>query len=97
MSDPHFDHDPAGGPPRPSANGRAGADGTALSFCEDEERAYLQDIQKLIRRQVPVEDYLSIQKRFGHLFSPTRRDDVIARVQAQADKNIRRYGLLEES
>ncbi|MBT2559413.1 DEAD/DEAH box helicase [Hymenobacter sp. ISL-91] len=34
--------------------GRAGADGTALSFCEDEERAYLQDIQKLIRRQVPV-------------------------------------------
>ncbi|RSK34475.1 DEAD/DEAH box helicase [Hymenobacter metallilatus] len=34
--------------------GRAGADGTALSFCDDEERAYLQDIQKLIRRQVPV-------------------------------------------
>ena len=34
--------------------GRAGADGIALSFCEDEERAYLQDIQKLIRRQVPV-------------------------------------------
>ncbi|UYZ63888.1 DEAD/DEAH box helicase [Hymenobacter weizhouensis] len=34
--------------------GRAGANGTALSFCDDEERAYLQDIQKLIRRQVPV-------------------------------------------
>ncbi|MBX0289381.1 DEAD/DEAH box helicase [Hymenobacter sp. HSC-4F20] len=34
--------------------GRAGADGMALSFCEDEERAYLQDIQKLIRRQIPV-------------------------------------------
>jgi ATP-dependent RNA helicase RhlE len=34
--------------------GRAGADGTALSFCDDEERAYLQDIQKLIRRQIPV-------------------------------------------
>ncbi|QIK76788.1 thiamine pyrophosphate-dependent enzyme [Nocardioides piscis] len=50
-----------------------------------------------IRRQVPVEDYLSMQKRFAHLFSPRRRDDVIARVQAQADKNIRRYGLLEES
>ena len=50
-----------------------------------------------IRRQVPVEDYLSIQKRFAHLFSPVRRDDLIARVQAQADKNIRRYGLLEES
>ncbi|GAB3222596.1 DEAD/DEAH box helicase [Hymenobacter seoulensis] len=34
--------------------GRAGADGTALSFCDEEERAYFQDIQKLIRRQVPV-------------------------------------------
>ncbi|MDU0368886.1 DEAD/DEAH box helicase [Hymenobacter endophyticus] len=34
--------------------GRAGADGMALSFCDDEERAYLQDIQKLIRRQIPV-------------------------------------------
>ena len=49
-----------------------------------------------IRRQVPVEDYLSMQKRFVHLFHP-RRDDVIERVQAQADKNIRRYGLLEEA
>ncbi|GAB3294650.1 DEAD/DEAH box helicase [Hymenobacter tenuis] len=34
--------------------GRAGSDGTALSFCDEEERAYFQDIQKLIRRQVPV-------------------------------------------
>ncbi|MCB2410876.1 DEAD/DEAH box helicase [Hymenobacter lucidus] len=34
--------------------GRAGADGKALTFCDEEERAYLQDIQKLIRRQIPV-------------------------------------------
>ncbi|RYU81310.1 DEAD/DEAH box helicase [Hymenobacter persicinus] len=34
--------------------GRAGADGKALSFCDEEERAYLQDIQKLIRKQIPV-------------------------------------------
>ena len=47
-----------------------------------------------IRRQVPVEDYLKPQKRFAHLFSPTRRDDVIDRLQAQADRNIRRYNLL---
>jgi pyruvate ferredoxin oxidoreductase beta subunit len=49
-----------------------------------------------IRRTAPVEDYLRLQKRYAHLFSPTRRDDVIERLQAQADKNIRRYGLLEE-
>lgn len=34
--------------------GRAGASGTAISFCDSEERAYLRDIQKLIRREVPV-------------------------------------------
>ncbi|MGI4872976.1 MAG: DEAD/DEAH box helicase [Janthinobacterium lividum] len=35
--------------------GRAGAFGTAFTFVEEEERAYLQDIQKLIRRQIDVE------------------------------------------
>ena len=48
-----------------------------------------------IRRHVPVEDYLRLQKRFAHLFAPTRRDDVIDRLQAMADRNIARYGLLE--
>ncbi len=47
-----------------------------------------------IRHRVPVEDYLKVQKRYSHLFSPTRRDDVIDRLQAMADKNIRRFGLL---
>ena len=34
--------------------GRAGANGTAFSFCEAEERPYLRDIQKLIGKQIPV-------------------------------------------
>ncbi len=34
--------------------GRAGAEGTALSFCDFEEKAYLADIEKLIRKKVPV-------------------------------------------
>ncbi|MGP9822799.1 DEAD/DEAH box helicase, partial [Salinarimonas sp. NSM] len=34
---------------------RAGASGIALSFCNEEERAYLRDIQKLTRQTVPVE------------------------------------------
>jgi pyruvate ferredoxin oxidoreductase beta subunit len=49
-----------------------------------------------IRRQVPVEEYLKPQKRYAHLFSPERKDDVIAAIQAMADKNIRRFGLLGE-
>jgi ATP-dependent RNA helicase RhlE len=33
--------------------GRAGAAGIALSFCDDEERAYLVDIERLIKQHVP--------------------------------------------
>lgn len=34
--------------------GRAGAEGIAISFCDYEEKLYLRDIQKLIRRTIPV-------------------------------------------
>ena len=33
---------------------RAGATGFAISFCNDEEKAYLKDIEKLTRLKVPV-------------------------------------------
>ena len=35
---------------------RAGADGVAISFCEGEERAFLRDIEKLIRMSIPATD-----------------------------------------
>jgi pyruvate ferredoxin oxidoreductase beta subunit len=52
-----------------------------------------------IRHRMPVEPYLRIQKRYAHLFTPPPRTDVIALIQARADRNIRRFGLLppEES
>ncbi len=34
--------------------GRAGMGGTALSFCDSEEKGYLRDIQKLIAKKIPV-------------------------------------------
>jgi ATP-dependent RNA helicase RhlE len=34
--------------------GRAGSKGTAFSFCDMEERAYLRDINKLIAKTLPV-------------------------------------------
>ncbi len=34
--------------------GRAGAKGTAISFCDAEEKAYLRDIEKLISKRIPV-------------------------------------------
>lgn len=35
---------------------RAGAEGTAVSFCNGEERAYLRDIERLTKLRVPVLD-----------------------------------------
>jgi len=52
-----------------------------------------------IRHRVPVEDYLRPQSRFGHLFDEgggIARPDVVARLQALADRNIARFGLLED-
>lgn len=36
--------------------GRAGAKGTAYSFCDAEEKEYLRDIEKLINKKIPVND-----------------------------------------
>jgi len=49
-----------------------------------------------IRKRLPVEEYLKPQKRYAHLFGKQPRVDTIARIQALADKNIRKYKLLEE-
>jgi pyruvate ferredoxin oxidoreductase beta subunit len=49
-----------------------------------------------IRKHVPVEEYLRPQKRFAHLFSGAGQPDMLARIQANADRNIRRFGLLAE-
>ena len=50
-----------------------------------------------IRRPVPVEEYLKLQRRYAHLFGDPPRTDVIARIQAIADRNIARFGLLADA
>lgn len=47
-------------------------------------------------RPVPVEAYLRLQQRYAHLFTPTEHTDVIAAIQAIADRNIDRYRLLPQ-
>jgi len=37
--------------------GRAGASGIAFSFCSREERAYLKDIERLIKKTIPVKQW----------------------------------------
>ena len=48
-----------------------------------------------IRQQIPVEDYLKPQRRFAHLFGKNPKVDVLARFQEMADRNIRKFGLLD--
>jgi pyruvate ferredoxin oxidoreductase beta subunit len=48
-----------------------------------------------IRRRMPVEEYLKPQRRFAHLFGKGGRPGTIAQIQADADRNIRRFGLLD--
>ena len=47
-----------------------------------------------IRHRVPVEDYLRPQGRYAHLFGEHERPDLVARIQAGADRMIARFGLL---
>jgi len=47
-----------------------------------------------LRRRVPVEEYLKLQKRFAHLFGCPPDARAIAAIQAIADRNIQRFGLL---
>lgn len=48
-----------------------------------------------LARQQPVEEYLKLQGRFKHLFTDKGGAEEIRHLQALADANIRRYGLLD--
>ena len=54
----------------------------------------VSDVTK-IRRVRPVTDYLRPQGRFAHLFGDTPREDMVNKIQAEADRNIRIFGLTE--
>jgi len=49
-----------------------------------------------IRRPVPVDEYLRLQARYAHLFGDNGQPEIVARIQAGADRNICRYGLLAD-
>jgi pyruvate ferredoxin oxidoreductase beta subunit len=49
-----------------------------------------------IRQQVPVDAYLRLQKRFAHLFGPHGHAEMLAAIQAEADRNIHRFKLIDD-
>ncbi len=50
-----------------------------------------------IRRLEPVETYLKPQRRFAHLFGPNGHPETVEMIQAMADRNIRRFDLVDEN
>jgi pyruvate ferredoxin oxidoreductase beta subunit len=67
---------------------------TGLFPVFEAEHGEMTGVSK-IRKQVPVEEYLRPQRRFAHLFGKPPRTDILAKIQEIADRNIRKYGLLE--
>ena len=69
-------HEPETYVHRIGRTGRAGASGSAVSFCDDEERENLAAIQKLIRRTIPVRNdhpvYPATEERRDHAVAAPR-------------------------
>ncbi|MEN8137330.1 MAG: DEAD/DEAH box helicase [Bacteroidota bacterium] len=56
--------------------GRAKASGSAISFCDEEEKAYLRDIQKLIGFKVPViEEHPYLEKYIDEKLKSSPKSD----------------------
>jgi pyruvate ferredoxin oxidoreductase beta subunit len=69
---------------------------TGLFPVYEAEHGEVVSVSK-IRRQLPVAEYLRPQQRFAHLFKGDGHTDILLRLQELADRNVRRYGLLEEA
>jgi ATP-dependent RNA helicase RhlE len=66
--------------------GRAGASGTAISFCDWGEKTFLTDIQKLIRKTIPVVK--------GHAFDNTSMySSVVPATASSSSSGGRRAGM----
>ena len=69
---------------------------TALFPVFEAEHGEVTNVSKM-RRQLPVEAYLKPQTRFAHLFKPPGRPDLVAQIQALADRNVKRFGLVDDA
>ena len=67
---------------------------TGLFPVYEAEHGEVTGVSK-IRHRRPVEDYLKPQRRFAHLFAPKVDTEAITRIQEMADRNIKRYGLVD--
>jgi superfamily II DNA/RNA helicase len=64
---------------------RAGAEGVAISFCDHEERAYLRDIEKLIRMQIPSADKRANRNAEPRPASPAAAPQAAGKPEGRSD------------
>lgn len=69
---------------------------TGLFPVFEAEHGEITSVSK-IRHRVGVEEYLRLQDRYAHLFGTPPRHDIVTKIQAVADRNIRRFGLMDGS
>jgi pyruvate ferredoxin oxidoreductase beta subunit len=72
--------------------GRLGVQSGIIPLFEMED-GEITHVRK-IKKKIPVEDYLRIQKRFRHLLDGVETEKEIVQIQALADANIQKFGLL---
>ncbi|WP_075217742.1 DEAD/DEAH box helicase [Mongoliimonas terrestris] len=71
---------------------RAGASGIAISFCDQEERAFLKDIERLTRQKIPAEDRRGTVEVRQMPRSETERDERAARGPGRGGRPDERGG-----
>ncbi|HLP83570.1 MAG TPA: DEAD/DEAH box helicase [Phycisphaerales bacterium] len=69
--------------------GRAGATGIAIAFCDREEQALLQQIEKMMRKRIPLKPTPSLPESAVEIRQPVPRDQV--RRMGGRDENTRLY------
>jgi pyruvate ferredoxin oxidoreductase beta subunit len=74
--------------------GRLGVECGLIPLFEIED-GKVTSVRK-IKKRIPVENYLKAQGRFKHLFAKGQQTEEIKQIQAMADANIKRYGLLKK-
>ena len=72
---------------------------TGLFPVFEAEHGEIVRVEK-IRRLAPVTEYLRLQGRFAHLFDESGQPahpDIVSALQALADRNIHRFGLIDDA
>jgi ATP-dependent RNA helicase RhlE len=73
--------------------GRAGASGIAISFCDYEEKMYLKDIERLIRKPIPVVKEHAFDVPLMHnMAQPANQSSAPANAGRRSPGGGKRYG-----